>query len=153
MQWCNDIRWNACLHFYLQVQQKEVRAATMLLNKTCIIVPVLTTLTSGYSVFLCIPKEGAKMQHYNAWASYTSNFNIKRNSTIDDKVYSNKSNINFIYQVIWLLWILKSNGGNSNNEWKLADHDATFTCLLQLSSHNAKHNPKEHHQTTRKIQP
>jgi hypothetical protein len=57
---------------------KEVRVATTLLNSTCIVVPVLTTSTSGYGVFLCIPKEGAKIQHCNAWTSYTSNFNIKR---------------------------------------------------------------------------
>jgi hypothetical protein len=41
-------------------------------------VSVLTAPTSGYGVFLCIPKEGAKMQYCNAWTSYTSNFNIKR---------------------------------------------------------------------------
>jgi hypothetical protein len=76
------------LHFYHQIQQKVVRATTTLLNSTCIGVPVLTAPTSGYGVFLCIPKEGVKMQHYNAWTSYTSNFNIKRNTTIDDKVYS-----------------------------------------------------------------
>jgi hypothetical protein len=43
-----------------------VRAATTLPNSTCIAVPVLTAPTSGYGVFLCIPKEGAKMQHCNA---------------------------------------------------------------------------------------
>jgi hypothetical protein len=69
---------NARLHFYPQIQQKEVRAATTLLNSTCVAVPVLTAPTSGYGAFLCIPKEGAKMQHCNAWTSYTSNFNIKR---------------------------------------------------------------------------
>jgi hypothetical protein len=57
---------------------KEVRVATTLLNSTCVAVPVLITPTSGYGVFLCIPKDGAEMQHYNAWTSYTSNFNIKR---------------------------------------------------------------------------
>jgi hypothetical protein len=40
-----------------------VRAATTLLNSTCVAVPVLTAPTSGYGVFLCIPKDGAKMQH------------------------------------------------------------------------------------------
>jgi hypothetical protein len=72
------MRCNACLHFYPQIQQKEVRAATTLLNSMCIAVPVFTTSTSGYGVFLCISKEGAKMQQCNAWTSYTSNFNIKR---------------------------------------------------------------------------
>jgi hypothetical protein len=91
-----------------------------------------------------------KMQHFNAWTSYTSNFNIKINTTINDKVYSKTSKINFIYQVIWLIWILKLNGGDSNNEWKLVDHDAIFTCLLQLSIHKAKHDPKEHHLITSK---
>jgi hypothetical protein len=69
----------------------------------CVAIPVLTTPTSGYNVLLCIPKEGAKMQHCNAWISYTSNFNIKRNTTIDDKAYSKISKVNFIYQVIWLM--------------------------------------------------
>jgi hypothetical protein len=32
----------------------------------CVVVPVLTTPTSCYGFFLCIPKEGAKMQHCNA---------------------------------------------------------------------------------------
>jgi hypothetical protein len=71
----------------------------------------------------------------------------KRNTTMDDKVYSKISKINFIYQVIWLMWILKLSGGNSNNKWKRVDHDATFTCLLQLSRHKIKHGPKEHHLT------
>jgi hypothetical protein len=35
-----------------------MKAATKLLNSTCIVVP--TAPTSGYGVFLCIPKEGAK---------------------------------------------------------------------------------------------
>jgi hypothetical protein len=35
-------------------------AATTLLNLTCVAVPVLTAPTSGYGVFLCIPKEGKK---------------------------------------------------------------------------------------------
>jgi hypothetical protein len=77
-----------------------VRAATTLLNSTCVVVPVLTSPTSGYGGFLYIPKEGAKIQHCNAWTSYTSNFNIKRNITIDDKVYFKISKVNFIYQVI-----------------------------------------------------
>jgi dolichyl-phosphate-mannose--protein O-mannosyl transferase len=51
---------NACLHFYPQIQQKEVRAVTTLLNSTCVVVLVLTAPTSGYDVFLCIPKEGEK---------------------------------------------------------------------------------------------
>jgi hypothetical protein len=72
------MRYNACLHFYPQIQQKEVRVATMWLNSMCIVVPILTAPTSGYDVFLCIPKEGAKMQHSNAWTSYTSNFNIQK---------------------------------------------------------------------------
>jgi hypothetical protein len=54
------MRYNACLHFYPQIQQKEVRAATTLLNSTCVAVPVLTAPTSGYGVFLYISKEGAK---------------------------------------------------------------------------------------------
>jgi hypothetical protein len=66
---------------------------------------------------------------------------------MDDKVLSKISKINFIYQVIWLTWILKLSGGNSNNKWKRVDYDATFTCHLQLSSHNVKHGPKEHHLT------
>jgi hypothetical protein len=70
--------WDAMHDFYPQIQQKEVRAATTLFNSTCIAVPVLTAPTSGYGVFLCIPKEGAKMQYCNAWTSYTSNFNIKK---------------------------------------------------------------------------
>jgi hypothetical protein len=82
-------------------------------------------------------KKGAKMRHCNAWTSYTSNFIIKRNTTIDNKVYCKISKMNFIYQVIWLMLILKLNGGNSNNKWKCIDHDATFTCLLQLSSHKS----------------
>jgi hypothetical protein len=75
-----------------------------------------------------------------------------KNITIDDKVYYKISKINFIYLVIQLIWILKLNGGNSNNEWKLIDHDTTFICLLQLSIHKAKHDPKEHHLITNKIQ-
>jgi hypothetical protein len=43
------------------------------------------------------------MQHYNALTSYTSNFHIKRNNIIDDKVYSNINKVNFIYPVIWLM--------------------------------------------------
>jgi hypothetical protein len=66
----------------------------------------------------------------------------KKNTTMYDKVESKISKINFIYQVIWLMWILKLSGGNSNNKWKRVDHDATFTCLLQLSSHKVKHGPK-----------
>jgi hypothetical protein len=122
-----------------------VRVATTLLKSTCVAVPVLTAPTSDYGVFLCIPKEGAKMQHYNVWTSYTSNVSIKRNTTIDDKVYSKISKVKFIYQVIWLMWILKLSGGNSNNKWKRVDRIATFTCLLQLSRHKVKNGPKEHH--------
>jgi hypothetical protein len=70
-----------------------------------------------------------------------------KNTTMNDKVYSKISKMNFIYQVIWLMWILKLSGGNSNNKWKPVDHGATFTCLLQLSSHKVKHGPKEHHLT------
>jgi hypothetical protein len=62
-------------------------------------------------------KEGAKIQYCNAWTSYTSNYNIKRNTIIYDKLYSKISKINFIYQIIWLMWILKLNWGNSNNKW------------------------------------
>jgi hypothetical protein len=54
------MRCNACLHFYPQIQQKEVRAATTLFNSTCVVVSVLTAPTLGYNVFLCIPKEGGK---------------------------------------------------------------------------------------------
>jgi hypothetical protein len=147
MQWCNDMRCNACLHFYPQIQQMEVRVANTLLNWTCVIVPVLTVPTSSYGVFLCTSKNGAKMQHCNAWTTYTSNFNIKRNTTINDKVYSKISKVNFIYQVLCLMWILKLSGDNSNNKWKRIDHGTTFTCLLQLSSHKVKHAPKEHHLT------
>jgi hypothetical protein len=71
----------------------------------------------------------------------------KKNTTMDDKVYSKISKINFNYQVIWLMWNLKLSGGNSNNKWKRVDHGATFSCLLQLSSHKIKYGPKEHHQT------
>jgi hypothetical protein len=119
---------------------------------TCVAIPVLTTPISGYDIFLCIPKEGTKIQHCNAWTSDTSNFNRNRNTTINDKVYSKISKITIIYQVIWLMWILKLNEGNLNNKWKHVDHGATFTCLLQLSSHKAKHDLKEHHLITRKIQ-
>jgi hypothetical protein len=77
-----------------------VRAATTLLNSIYVVVPVLTAPTSGYSVFLYIPKEGAKIQYCNACTSYTSNFNIKRKTTIDDKVFSKISKVNSIYQVI-----------------------------------------------------
>jgi hypothetical protein len=52
------MRRNACLHFYPQIQQKEVRAATTLL-KMCIVVSVLTAPQSGYGI-LCISKESAK---------------------------------------------------------------------------------------------
>jgi hypothetical protein len=97
------MRCNTCLHFYPQIQQKEVRVATTLLNSICVAVPVLATPTSDYGVFLCIPKEGAKMQHYNAWTSYNSNFNIQRNTTIDHKIYSKISKMNVIYQVIWIM--------------------------------------------------
>jgi hypothetical protein len=86
-----------------------------------------------------------KMQHCHAWTSYNSNFNIQRNITIYHKVYSKISKVNYIYQIIWLIWILKLSGGNSNNKWKHIDHSATFNCLLQLSSHKVKHGPKEHH--------
>jgi hypothetical protein len=75
------------------------------------------------------------------------NLQYKNNTTIDDKVYSKINKINFIYQVIWLMWILKLSGGNSNNKWKRVDHVATFTCLLQLSNHKVKHGLKEHHLT------
>jgi hypothetical protein len=40
-----------------------------------------------------------------------------------------------------LIGILKLSEGNSNN------NIATFTYLLQLSSHKVKHDPKEHHLT------
>jgi hypothetical protein len=51
---------NAYLHFYYQIQQKKVRAATMLLNSMCVVVPILIAPTSDYGVFLCIPKEDAE---------------------------------------------------------------------------------------------
>jgi hypothetical protein len=76
---------------------KGSEGCNRLLNSTCVAVPLLTAPTSGYSVFLCIPKEGAKMQHYHAWTSYNSNFNIQRNTTIYHKVYSKISKVNFIY--------------------------------------------------------
>jgi hypothetical protein len=87
-------------------------------------------------------KEGCKMWQCNAWILYISNFNIKRNTTIDDKIYSKISKVNFIYQVIWLMWIMKLSGGNSNNKWKHLNHVTIFTCLLQLSSHKVKHDSK-----------
>jgi hypothetical protein len=60
------MRCNAYLHFYLQIQQKEVRVAGTLLNSMCIIVPILTASTSVYGV-LCIPKEDAiNIEHCNA---------------------------------------------------------------------------------------
>jgi hypothetical protein len=71
----------------------------------------------------------------------------KKNTTMNDKVYSKISKMNFIYQVIWLNWNLKLSGVNSNNKWKRVDHGTTFTCLLQLSSHRIKYGPKEHHLT------
>jgi hypothetical protein len=114
----------------------------------CIVVLVLTTPTSCYSVFLCIPKEGAKtIQHCNTQTSYNLNFNIKRNTAINDKLYSRISKISFIYQVIWLMWIMKSNGDNLNNKWKRIDHDAIFTYLFQLSNHKVTLSSKEHHLT------
>jgi hypothetical protein len=116
---------------YAMMQWDGMQCISSLLpwNPTCIIIPVLTAPTSGYGIFLCIPKEGAiKMQYCNTWTSYTSKFNIKRNTTIDDKVYSKISKMNFIYQIIWLMWILKLNGGDSNNKWNLVDHGATFIC-------------------------
>jgi hypothetical protein len=141
------MRCNTCLHFYPQIQQKKVRIATTLLNSMCVAVLILTAPTIGYGVFLCITKEGAKIQHCNAQTSYTLNFNIKRNITIDDKVYSKISKVNFIYQIIWRIWILKLSEGNSNNKWKCVDHVTTFTCLLQLSSDKVKHSLKENHLT------
>jgi hypothetical protein len=80
------MRCNACLHFYPQIQQKEVRAATMLLNSTCIAVPVLTAPTSSYSVFLCIPKEGAKNETLQCMDFIYFKLQYKKNTTMDDKV-------------------------------------------------------------------
>jgi hypothetical protein len=80
----------------------------------CIAVPVLTTPTSGYSVFLCIPKEGAKIQHCNGFIYFKLQY--KKNTTMDDKILSKISKINFIYQVICLIEILKLSGGNSDNK-------------------------------------
>jgi hypothetical protein len=37
----------------------------MLLNSICVVIPVLTAPISGYSVFLSIPMESAKMQDCN----------------------------------------------------------------------------------------
>jgi hypothetical protein len=54
------MRCNACLHFYSQIQQKEVRVVTTLLNLMYVAVLVLTAPTVDYGAFLCIPKEGAK---------------------------------------------------------------------------------------------
>jgi hypothetical protein len=71
----------------------------------------------------------------------------KKNTTMDDKLYSKISKINFNYQVIWLMRNLKLSEGNSNNKWKCVDHGAIFTCLLQLSSHKIKYGSKEHHMT------
>jgi hypothetical protein len=50
------------------------------------------------------------------------------------------------------MWILKLSEGNSNNKWKHVDYDATFTYLLQLSSHKVKHGPKKHHLTINNFQ-
>jgi hypothetical protein len=85
-----------------------------------------------------------RCKYCNGWTSYTSSFSIKRNTTIDDKVYFKLSKLKFIYQVIWLMWILKLNGGNSNNEWKCVDHGAIFTCLRWLRKY-AKCIPDDHH--------
>jgi hypothetical protein len=57
---------NAYLHLSPKIKQKKVKVVNTLLNLMCVVVPILTAPTSGYDVFLCIPKEGAKMQHYNA---------------------------------------------------------------------------------------
>jgi hypothetical protein len=72
------------------------------------------------------------------------NLQYKKNTTIDDKVWSKISKINFIYQVIWLMWILKLSGCNSNNKWKRVDHNNTFTCLQWLRKY-AKRIPYDHH--------
>jgi len=141
------MKCNAWLHFYPQIQQKEVRAATTLLNSTCVVVPVLTTPTLGYGVFLCKPKDGAKNATLQCMNFIYFKLRYKKNTTMNDKVYSKISKMNLIYQVIWLMWNLKLSGGNSNNKWKRVDHGATFTCLLQLSSHKIKYGPKEHHLT------
>jgi hypothetical protein len=86
-----------------QIQQKKVRAATNLLNLTCVIVSVLTASTSDYGVFLCIPKEGAKDAILQCINFICFKLQYKKNITIDDKIYSKVSKINFIYQVIWLM--------------------------------------------------
>jgi hypothetical protein len=70
-----------------------------------------------------------------------------KNTIIDHKVHYKISKVNLIYQVIWLMWIIKLSGSNSNNKWKRVNHGATFTYLLQLSSHKVKHGLKEHHLT------
>jgi hypothetical protein len=94
-----------------------------------------------------------KNKDCNVWNSHTFNFQCKENyhniwkGTLQDK------GINFIYQIIWIIWILNLNGGNSNNKSKLIDHDTIFTCLIQWSSRKAKHDLKEHHLITRKLAP
>jgi hypothetical protein len=98
-------------------------------------------------VFLCKPKEGAKNTTMQCINFICFKLQYKKNITIDDKVYSKINKINLIYQVIWLMWILKLYGGNSNNNWKRVDHGATFTYLFQLSIHKVKHGPNEHHLT------
>jgi hypothetical protein len=77
------MRCNACLHFYLQFQQKKVRVATTLHNSTYVVVPVLTAPTSGYDVFLCIPKEGAILQCMDF---IYFKLQYKKNTTMNDKV-------------------------------------------------------------------
>jgi hypothetical protein len=55
-----------------------VRSATILLNSMCVVVPVLIIPTSGYGVFLCIPKEGAKINFICFKIQYKIKYHNKR---------------------------------------------------------------------------
>jgi hypothetical protein len=74
-----------------------VRAATTLLNSTCVAAPVLTAPTSDYDVFLCIPKEGAKKCNIACMNFIYFKLRYKKNITMNDKIYSKISKMNFIY--------------------------------------------------------
>jgi hypothetical protein len=92
----------------------------------------------GLRCLLMHTKGGCKNATFQCMDFIYFKLQYTKNTTIDHKVYSKISKVNLIYQVIWLMWILKLSGSNSNNKWKCVYHDATFTCLLQLSSHKVK---------------
>jgi hypothetical protein len=123
-----------------------VRGATTLLNSTCV---AYWYLPHQHQATVSSYAYQRKVQKCNIACINFIYFKLqyKKNITMDDKVYSKISKINFIYQVIWLIWNLKLSGGNSNNKWKRVDNDATFTYILQLSSHKVKHGLKGHHLT------